>query len=216
MRRILAQTAKELTQILRDKLALGLALVLPVHAAHPDGNGHLADRQRSPDRRAGSRRFARLARVDRRLPRIDHIPRRAFLAVDRQPEDGVHRRTWRARRSSFPSDFGRDMARGTNTPVQMLIDASDSNTARLIAGYATEITSAYNAKNAGGGTAPRPCRPPSGSGTTRAGRRRNSTARESSCSALSMFPPLAGRARHGEGRGAEDHPAGLCLQHLGA
>ena len=30
MRRILAQTRKELTQILRDKMALGLALVLPL------------------------------------------------------------------------------------------------------------------------------------------------------------------------------------------
>ena len=30
MRRILAQTRKELTQIIRDKLALGLALLLPL------------------------------------------------------------------------------------------------------------------------------------------------------------------------------------------
>jgi len=30
MRRILAQTRKELTQIVRDKMALGLALLLPL------------------------------------------------------------------------------------------------------------------------------------------------------------------------------------------
>ena len=48
----------------------------------------------------------------------------------------------------IPRHFGRDVARGTNSPVQMLIDASDSNTAKLVAGYAAEITAAWNASNA--------------------------------------------------------------------
>ena len=38
MRRILAQARKELTQIVRDRLALGLALVLPADAADPAGH----------------------------------------------------------------------------------------------------------------------------------------------------------------------------------
>ncbi len=41
------------------------------------------------------------------------------------------------------------MARGVNSPVQLLLDASDANTARLTAGYANEITRAYNQRIAG-------------------------------------------------------------------
>ena len=41
---------------------------------------------RPADRRAGSRRLARVAQLHRRVPRIAHFPRRA-VAVDRQPED---------------------------------------------------------------------------------------------------------------------------------
>ena len=44
----------------------------------------------------------------------------------------------------------RDIARGATSPVQLLIDASDSNTARLLSGYASEVTSAWNANNGGG------------------------------------------------------------------
>jgi ABC-2 type transport system permease protein len=53
----------------------------------------------------------------------------------------------------IPEHFGRDIARGISSPVQMLIDASDSNTAKLIAGYSGEITRAWNASNAGAGQA---------------------------------------------------------------
>jgi len=40
------------------------------------------------------------------------------------------------------------VTRGRNTPVQLLVDAADSNTARLMAGYASRIVQAYNAANA--------------------------------------------------------------------
>jgi hypothetical protein len=40
---------------------------------------------------------------------------------------------------------GRDIVRGSKTPVQLLVDASDSNTARLMSGYASRIVQAYNA-----------------------------------------------------------------------
>ena len=44
----------------------------------------------------------------------------------------------------IPAHFGRDIARGVDTPVQLLVDASDANTAKLTAGYAGQITRAYN------------------------------------------------------------------------
>src|SRR5262249_40385665 len=39
--------------------------------------------------------------------------------------------------------------RGIDTPVQILIDASDANTAKLIAGYSNQITQAFNRGTAG-------------------------------------------------------------------
>jgi ABC-2 type transport system permease protein len=49
----------------------------------------------------------------------------------------------------IPAHFGRDIARGVSSPVQLLVDASDANTAKLISGYATQITTAYNRQTAG-------------------------------------------------------------------
>ncbi len=39
----------------------------------------------------------------------------------------------------IPPNFGRDIARGVSTPVQILVDGSDSNTAQLISGDASRL-----------------------------------------------------------------------------
>ena len=75
MRRILAQAGKELIQLLRDKRALAMALVLPVMQLITDGVGHFAGRQGSAPGDPGFRQFAGVAPADRGVPRIDHIPR---------------------------------------------------------------------------------------------------------------------------------------------
>jgi ABC-2 type transport system permease protein len=43
----------------------------------------------------------------------------------------------------IPEHFGRDMARGVASPLQFLVDASDANTAKLMAGYAAQISRAF-------------------------------------------------------------------------
>jgi ABC-2 type transport system permease protein len=68
--------------------------------------------------------------------------------IDRQPQQALSSNTARAA-LIIPEHFGRDMARGTNSPIQLLVDASDANTAKLMAGYANEITGAYNQRVAG-------------------------------------------------------------------
>jgi ABC-2 type transport system permease protein len=68
--------------------------------------------------------------------------------VDRHPEEALASNTARAV-LVIPAHFGRDVARGVDTPVQILVDASDANTARLAAGYARQITRAYNQRVAG-------------------------------------------------------------------
>src|SRR5208283_2872319 len=47
----------------------------------------------------------------------------------------------------------RDLARGIQTPVQFMVDASDANTAKLVSGDASLITAAYNRQLAGGSAA---------------------------------------------------------------
>jgi ABC-2 type transport system permease protein len=44
----------------------------------------------------------------------------------------------------IPAHFGRDIARGADSPLQFLVDASDANTAKLVSGYAGQIARAYN------------------------------------------------------------------------
>ena len=74
--------------------------------------------------------------------------------VDRQPETAFTSNKARAA-LIIPARFGRDIARGAQSPVQLLIDASDSNTARLVSGYAAEVTAAWNQDHGGGlGVAP--------------------------------------------------------------
>jgi ABC-2 type transport system permease protein len=63
--------------------------------------------------------------------------------VERHPEEALTSGTARAV-LVIPAHFGRDIARGVETPVQLLVDASDANTAKLTAGYAGQITRAYN------------------------------------------------------------------------
>jgi len=43
----------------------------------------------------------------------------------------------------IPVHFGRDLARGQTTEVQLLVDATDANTAKLVSGYAGQINRAF-------------------------------------------------------------------------
>jgi ABC-2 type transport system permease protein len=145
MRRIFAQTRKELTQILRDRMALGLALLLPVMQLILMGSSISLSVKDLPvavqdlDDSPASHRF-----VDafRQSITFHIIP----MAADLPPESVFTENRARAA-LIIPEHFGRDIARGTNSPVQMLIDASDSNTAKLVAGYSSEISNAWNAAN---------------------------------------------------------------------
>src|SRR5580704_14198406 len=147
MRRILAQTRKELTQILRDKLAMGLALLLPLMQLMLMGSAISLTVEDLPiavqdlDDSAASRQFIDAFRASNTF----HV---VAFPVDRPPERAFTTNKARAA-LIIPAHFGHDIARGQSSPVQMLIDASDSNTAKLVSGYANEITRAWNVSNAG-------------------------------------------------------------------
>ncbi|HYA17897.1 MAG TPA: ABC transporter permease, partial [Bryobacteraceae bacterium] len=147
MRRILAQTRKELTQIIRDRRAMGLALILPIMQILLMGSSISLDVRDLPiviqdlDNSPASNQ---LVDAFRESVTFHVIP----FAVDRNPERAFTDNLARAV-LIIPKHFGRDMTRGAATPVQMMIDASDANTAKLVAGYASQITNAFNREHGG-------------------------------------------------------------------
>src|SRR5258708_33769987 len=134
MSRIVAQARKELTQILRDRLALALALVLPLIILFLLGTAIsltvsdlpmlVQDLEGSP----ASRDYIDAFRASVTF-RVVSWP------VDRQPEQAFASNVARGA-LIIPEHFGRDLARGGNAGVQLLIDGTDSNTAKLVQGYA--------------------------------------------------------------------------------
>ncbi len=74
MRRIFAQVRKELTQIMRDRLALALALLLPLILLVVLGSAISLTVTDSADRGAGSGQHARFAE----LPLTHFAPRSRF------------------------------------------------------------------------------------------------------------------------------------------
>jgi ABC-2 type transport system permease protein len=153
MRRILAQTRKELTQTVRDWRTLILALILPLFLLVLMGTALSLTVNNLPiivqdlDNSTASQRFIDAFRASITF----HV---VSWPVDRKPEEAL---VWNAARAALiiPAQFGRDIARGVTSPVQLLVDASDANTAKLVAGYATQITQAHN-RRLGASTGPGP------------------------------------------------------------
>ena len=147
MRRIFAQARKELTQIFRDRLALVLALVLPLLLLFLLGTALSLTVHDLPiivqdfDDSEASRSLIESFRNSLTF-RVISWP------TDRQPEQAFLRNSARAA-LIIPVHFDRDMARGASSEVQILVDATDANTAKLAEAYAGEIIAAYNQLRAG-------------------------------------------------------------------
>lgn len=150
MRRIAAQTRKELTQIVRDRLALALALGLPLGLLLLLGSAISLTVSDLPivvqdlDGTPASREFIDAFRASITF----HV---VAWPSDRAPERALVENVARAA-LVIPEHFARDLARGTNTRVQLLVDATDANTAKLVQGYAGEVVQAFSAR---GGSAAR-------------------------------------------------------------
>jgi ABC-2 type transport system permease protein len=143
MRRILAQARKELIQLVRDRLAVALALLLPVillllqTTAISLTVNDLPIVVQNLDSSIVSQKL-----VDAFRNAISfHI---VAWPTDRQPEEAFTSNKARGV-VVIPADFGRRIARGEQAEVQMLVDGSDSNTAQIISGDAAQIVRAFNA-----------------------------------------------------------------------
>ncbi|MGA3210754.1 MAG: ABC transporter permease [Terriglobales bacterium] len=148
-RRIFAQARKELTQITRDRLALTLALILPLLLLILLSNAISLTVNDLPlivqdlDGSPASRSYIDAFRASITF-RVVSWP------ADRQPEEALKAGAARGV-LVIPVHFGRDLARGQAADAQLLIDATDANTAKLVSGYAGQITRAFNEQNTGTG-----------------------------------------------------------------
>jgi len=147
MRRIIAQTRKELIQITRDRLAVTLALVLPLFLLILLGSAISLNVTQLPiivqdlDGSAESRSFTDAFRASQTF----HV---VAWPVETPPMDAFLQNKARAA-LIIPQHFGRDLTRNRNTETQLLIDSTDANTAKLIQGYSSEITANWNALQTG-------------------------------------------------------------------
>ena len=142
MRRVFAQARKELIQITRDWRTLALALVLPIvlllllSTAISLTVNDLPMVVQDFDDSPASHEF------------IDAFRNSLTFRVGSWPtQKGAEEALVSGKARAvliIPEHFSRDIARGVVTPVQMLVDASDANTAKLASGYATQVTLAYN------------------------------------------------------------------------
>ena len=147
MRRIFAQTRKELTQIVRDWRTLALALFLPLMLLFLMSTALSLTVSDLPiivqdlDGSPASRDFIDAFRASITFSVV-------AWPVDKQPELAF---TTNAAHGALiiPEHFGRDVARGRTAPVQLLLDASDANTAKLVAGYSGQIARAFQQRQAG-------------------------------------------------------------------
>src|SRR5215510_5356547 len=149
MRRILAQTRKELTQFSRDRLTVVLALVLPMIQMWLIGSSVSLTVSDLPvvvqdwDQTPVSRRYVDTIRASLTF-RI--IP----LSIKASPESSLDKAEARAA-IIIPPNFEADMKRGKATEVQWLIDGTDANTANIMRNDAAMISQAFNQQNGSGG-----------------------------------------------------------------
>ncbi len=144
MRRILAQARKELTQLLRDRLAVTLALLLPVVLLLLQTTAislTVSDMPIIVQNLDSSMASQELVDAFRNALSFHIVP----WATDKQPEAAFIANRARAA-LIIPEDFGRRIARGEQAEVQLQIDGSDSNTAQLVSGDAAQIVRAFNAE----------------------------------------------------------------------
>ena len=149
MRRIVAQARKELTQLRRDRLALGLALVLPLGLTALMGTTVSLTVTDIPivvqdlDQTPLSRRYVDAYRSSLTF-RVVSLP------IATSPEAAIA--SGRARGAVIlPEHFAREIQRGRVAEAQLLVDGTDTNTALLVRGGAGQITRAFSRQLSGAG-----------------------------------------------------------------
>ncbi len=141
-RRTRAIFVKELRHIVRDVRSLAAALALPMLYLTLFGFALSLDVDQIPtmirdsDNSAASRDLIQQFRGSRYFNIVGYVNN------DREVERAIDQ-TKALMVISIPRDFSRKLPTGLETPVQLLVDGSDSNTASIALGYANTILSNY-------------------------------------------------------------------------
>jgi ABC-2 type transport system permease protein len=141
MRRIVAQVRKELTQLVRDRLALALALALPTGLIALLGTSISLTVTDIPiviqdlDQTPLSRRYADAFRASLTF-RVVSLP--AAMSPEAMLASGQARAAL-----VIPEHFAREIHRGRRAEAQLLVDATDGNTALLTRGSAGQVSQAF-------------------------------------------------------------------------
>lgn len=142
MRRVFAQARKELIQIARDRMALILALVLPAFLLLLMSTAislTVDDMPMVVQNLDGSSASGRLLDAFRASLTFKIVRWPVSEDPERALSSGVARAAL-----VVPEHFGRDLARGRGAQVQLLVDASDANTAQQLSGYAQQVVNSFN------------------------------------------------------------------------
>jgi ABC-2 type transport system permease protein len=144
MKRILAQVRKELTQLVRDRLTLVLALVLPVALLLLLSKATSLTVKDIPvavqdlDKTPSSRRYIEAVGASLSF-KVGALPQ------NMSPELALDQNLARAA-IVIPPHFERNLKRGQNAELQWLIDGTDANTANVMRGKASAITQSFSAE----------------------------------------------------------------------
>jgi ABC-2 type transport system permease protein len=141
-RRTRAMARKELLHIVRDPRSLMAALTQPVLVLLLFGYALSLDVDRIPamiydaDRSAESQKLVQEFRGSRYFQIVDQVD--SYRSIERAMDQrrilvGV----------AIPPDYSRDLLQGKESPVQILLDGSDSNTASIAMGYAEGLVQNY-------------------------------------------------------------------------
>jgi len=141
--RLRAVIVKELRQISRDPFSLGMLIVLPAFMLVLYGFAlnfdvrHVRLAVQDRDRSARSRELVAAFTNSTYFDQVATPPAGSDLAAI------TERRVARAV-LVIPEGYGRDLAAGRSTPVQMLLDGADSTTASTVLGYAQALAGEEN------------------------------------------------------------------------
>jgi ABC-2 type transport system permease protein len=143
MKRVIAQVKKELTQLVRDRFTLSLALILPILLLLLLSNATSLTVKDIPvavqdlDKTPLSRQYIEAAAGSLSF-KISGLP------PDISPERALDQNVARAA-LIIPPHFERDLKHGQRVALQWLIDGTDANTANIMRGKAAAITQTFNA-----------------------------------------------------------------------
>ncbi len=143
LRRITAIMYKECLHILRDRIALLMLIIFPVFVLFLFGfaiNLDISHVRLAVFDRDGSRVSRALAD---KFIQSGYFHRAQRLYSIKQINPSVDMRKVKAV-LHLPLHFSKDIYRGRTTPVQIIIDAADNNTANIILGYSSAILATFS------------------------------------------------------------------------